>query len=332
MTASGDRPLNLLMHDCKEIIAVDANPFQNALCELKKTALSNLDYDNYLAFIGAKENQHRLHTLKMLEKDMNDSSIQWWRKHTNKINSGVLYQGTVEKFTQKASFCIRAFSNKKTHSLFSFSHLDEQREFVEKSWNSARWKKIFELVLHPLISRFLINDPGLYAYVDPKLTAGSYIHHRLEHALSNFLSKESVLLSLLFQGKVFEEGFSPYLRPEGVAQIKGRADRLSCHTGDVITYLEGSPDESFDCFSFSDIASYMKKDHFHRMVYAMYRTAKPGARFCIRQFLSNHQFPEELRPFLQRQEPLEKQLEHEDSCFVYSFMAGTIVKPAKIRN
>lgn len=30
VTASGDRPLNLLYSNCKEIVSVDANPFKNS--------------------------------------------------------------------------------------------------------------------------------------------------------------------------------------------------------------------------------------------------------------------------------------------------------------
>ncbi len=36
ITASGDRPLNLLTSDCKEILAIDANPIQNHLLQPQK--------------------------------------------------------------------------------------------------------------------------------------------------------------------------------------------------------------------------------------------------------------------------------------------------------
>ena len=40
ITASGDRPLNLLMNECREIVSIDANPVQNYLLELKIMIMS----------------------------------------------------------------------------------------------------------------------------------------------------------------------------------------------------------------------------------------------------------------------------------------------------
>ena len=62
------------------------------------------------------------------------------------------------------------------------------------------------------------------------------------------------------------------------------------------------------------------------MMKEVYRTAKPGARFCIRELLSSQRIPSELTSNFKRNSKLEKQLEEKDRCFIYRFMTGSVEK------
>ena len=324
VSASGDRPLNLLYSNCKEIIALDANPFQTALCDLKKAALQDLDYDEYIAFLGLTPHKDRLSVLKKLEHLMQEHTVSCWRANREKIQRGIIYQGQVEKLCHKVSHVIKAVDGKKIHQLFSFDALEEQKRFIDQKWNWKIWKMIVDICLNPLFSRLLLKDPGLYQNLG--LRPSTYMYNRLEKALTEIPIKENLVLSLLFQGKVYKEGFSPHLNEQESRQIKKRLDRLALKTTNMLSFLESAPDQSIDCFSLSDIASYMNKKDFHRLCRGVYRVAKPGARFCIRQFMSAHEFPEDLASHFARDPALEKALEKEDRCFVYQFNVGTILK------
>lgn len=326
VTASGDRPLNLLMSDVKEIVTIDANPMQNALFELKKTAMELLPYAEYISFMGADPHPDRLKTYAKLVPALSKNTLDVWKKHSSTVSNGVLYQGAVEKILRFLSRLLRPFRGKKIDKLFSFHDVEQQKQFVQKTWHTKAWQKLFEIALNPLVTRVLIKDPGLYAYVDPSIHIGTHLYNRLNNTLSRFLAKESVLISLIFTGKVDKAFFPPYLTEPGVNVIKKRLDRLKFETTDLLSYLTNAPDSSFDCFSVSDVASYLNIKDFERLTKEIYRTAKPGARFCIRQFLSNHRIPSELKPHFLREQELETQLEKEDRCAVYHFMVGKITK------
>lgn len=62
------------------------------------------------------------------------------------------------------------------------------------------------------------------------------------------------------------------------------------------------------------------------MLKGILRAAKPGAKFCLRQFLTLHKIPEPLVSHFKRDKNLEKELEDEDSCFIYRFFVGDVVK------
>lgn len=326
VTASGDRPLNLLTNELKELVAVDANPLQNALFELKRVALANLSYPDYTAFIGVTPSNNRLQTYAQLSKELDPMARAFWEILPKKIEKGVLYEGSLEKLLKTASVFVRFFRGKKVAKLFSIDDLQEQKNFLSKHWHTYLWKKTFHIGLHPFLTRTFIKDPGLYEHVDPNIHVGDQLYERLHNYLERNLAKESTLLSLIFIGKVDVNHFPPYLTESGVQKIKKQVDKTRFYTDDIVSYVTKAPANTFDCFSISDIASYLNKEQFECLVEGIFHCAKPGARFCLRQFLSNHQIPPKLSPHFQRNAALENELQNEDRCCVYRFITGTIKK------
>ncbi len=324
VTASGDRPLNLLTTELAELVTIDANPMQTALFDLKQTALKQLDFPEYLSFLGADPHPNRYQAYTQFEQQLAPDSIKLWDRQTGKIARGILYEGAVEKWLQRMARILRPLRGQKIDTLFSFDDIENQRTYLKESWHTYLWQKTFQISLHPWITRYFISDPGLYAYVDKRLHIGDHLYDKLHSSLDRFLAKESVLLALIFKGKVEKSQFPPYLTEEGATQIRNQLDRVKFDTKDMLSYLEGAPDQSINCFSCSDIASYIDAPSFEKLVRQIHRTAAPGARFCIRQFLSNQQIPADLTEHFQRDHQLEEELEKEDRCFVYRFMCGTI--------
>lgn len=327
VTASGDRPLHLLLTDCRELVSIDLNQVQNYLLDLKIVAMSHLDYDQYISFIGGAPSSSRKETLRKLASHMKPEAANFWLAHEKAIEKGVLYQGTTERLLKFVGMMFSILRPSKIKRLFQFDNLEEQKTFIQRKWENALLKRIFNIVLSPGVARVLVDDPGLYSSnVDPSITAGTYLYNRMNDTLCRSLAKENPFVSLILRGKVEKEAFPPYLTQEGTEVIKNNLKRLTYKTMNMIDYLDSSPESSIDCYSVSDIASYMGKNDFHRMLRAMVKSAKPGARFSIRQFMSGHQIPPELVHHFHRDQALEKELEEQENCFVYRFIVGTIKK------
>lgn len=327
ITASGDRPLHLLLDESQEIIALDANPIQNFLLELKVAAMQQLSHEEYLSFLGAAPGKNRLDTLKRLSNHLSPGAAEYWKRHKKRINAGVLYQGAIERRVILLARFVCFLRGNMIKKLFEINNIEEQKAFVAKEWHRGWWKKLIVAALSPKCAKLILKDPGLYAHKDPSIVAGKYIYDRLSEGLTKNIAKESIFISLFLKGKVEKEAFPPYLTADGFNTIKPRLKGIKSHTADLLSYLEAAPPNHFDCFSLSDVASYISSEDFKRLTYAVYRTAKPGARFCFREFLSKHQIPEGLRPLFIRDKALEENLEKEDRCYVYRFMVGHISKP-----
>lgn len=326
ITASGDRPLNLLARECQKIVCIDANHVQNYLLQLKAAAMRILDYEEYLAFLGAIPGNGRKQTLQHLLPYMDPQAAQFWKKNEKMIAKGILYQGTVERLTYIVAKFLSLTRGKKVKRLFDINNIEEQKRFVRDEWDSYIWRKIFNVLLNPIISRFIIKDPGL-ANIGSDIKPGSYIYERIHASLERDLAKYNPLLSLIMKGTVSHEAFSPYLTEAGTQAIKTRLSSLEIRTTDVIDYLDSLSGPTFDVFSLSDVASYLSYPNFNRLLNCMIKTAKPGARFCLRQFLSSYEIPPNLQPYFVRNKALERSLEQRDNCFVYRFFIGKVVNP-----
>jgi S-adenosylmethionine-diacylglycerol 3-amino-3-carboxypropyl transferase len=133
VTASGDRPLHLLMTDCAEIISIDMNRIQNHLLELKLAAISALDYEKYLAFLGCTPCINRDAMLQEIKPFLSAESAEFWGKHKKLLKSGIIYQGRIERLTKVVAKAFSLVRSAKIKKLFSFDDIESQRQFVMRS-------------------------------------------------------------------------------------------------------------------------------------------------------------------------------------------------------
>lgn len=308
------------------MVCVDANPVQNYLMKLKKQAMKTLDTPEFLAFLGAKETGDRIETLHAISPYLDEETREFWLENRKMVQQGVLYQGVSEKRARQTSFLLRLFRQSEIRRLFQFKTLEDQRNFLAKEWNHSIWRCAFKIGLSPLVAKWIIKDPGLFSNIDPHYNVADYVYERMVRSLNKHLAKDNYILAWLLKGKVDGETLPPYLTAEGGAKIRQQLCKIDVQNANVITYLESVPENSFDRFSLSDVASYMDQQSFLRLLKAMFRAAKPGARFCMRQFMSRYKIPDGLKPYFKTEPSLEMALEEEDRAFVYHFTVGKILK------
>lgn len=325
VTASGDRPLHLLMTPCAEIVSVDMNHIQNFLLELKMIALYCLDYEKYLAFLGCNQSNKRIFIFNSIKSHLSKDALDYWTKNLSIIDKGIIYQGRVERFTYIASRFLNLIKHKQIKTLFSFHDLESQKEFIAKKWNKSVWKAIFNICLNPRFMKLIINDPGVISYIEPSIKPGKYIYDRMLYYLNHNLARKSALLQLILTGKILPEAYFPYLTFEGYNKIRRNISRLTYKTTNIIEYINNESIGKFDCFSMSDIASYMPQESFNQLLKGINHAANPNARFCIRKLMCSHIIPEDLQNYFKRNHHLEEKLEREESNFVYRFIVGEVI-------
>jgi S-adenosylmethionine-diacylglycerol 3-amino-3-carboxypropyl transferase len=321
----GGRPLDLLALDPGRVLAVDFAAPQNALLELEVAAIRRLPFEDYARFIGLTESDRRWRIGRLVEllPDLTAGAAAYWGEHARAVARGVLYQGRWERFFRVLSLIARAARPREVRELMACTDLDAQRRFLSDRWDARWWRVLHRVALSGPVLRLLYGDPAFYAHVD--VQPGDHVYDRMRASLARTLARESFMVSLVLTGRLSPLDLPPHLTPEGTARIRERLDRLEIVTADVVTFLaRDAPARSFSAFSLSDVPSYLDAAGFLRLLAGVERCAAPGARFCIRLFLSRPHFPEELAGRLVRDPELEARLTAEDHGFAYDFIAGHV--------
>lgn len=321
VTGSGDRPLDLLVADPDRVVAIDLNPAQNHLLRLKVAALATLPFDEYAAFLGLHEAPAawRAQVMARLEPELPAETRAFWSEHSRAIRAGVIYQGRWERFYRKAAWVVRVLQPGLTRRLFAFTDLDEQRRFVDAQWDTWFWRLAFDVICSRFVSRYVLGDPGYYDHADA--STGDFVRKRMQAVLGRYLAIDNFMVSLVIRGDLGEDP-PPYLTEEGAALARARLDRLEILTANLVEHL-GSDAANYTCLSLSDVPSFLDESGFEALLEGV-AGAAPGARFCIRRFLSRQRWPEQLDGRLVRDRALEERLAHEDRAFSYEFIVGRV--------
>ena len=93
LTGSGTRVLDLLLSGAVEIVAIDSNPVQNALLELKVAAIEHLDRSDCLAFLGLAPSRSRLIRYAALRERLNAAAQAYWDVNPAMVETGIWHAG-----------------------------------------------------------------------------------------------------------------------------------------------------------------------------------------------------------------------------------------------
>jgi S-adenosylmethionine-diacylglycerol 3-amino-3-carboxypropyl transferase len=330
ITGSGCRTLNLLIGGPKEIVSVDANPLQNYLLELKIAGIREYDYAGFAKFIGLHRSDDRVASYQRLRPLLTEPARVFWDRNTNVIARGVLYSGAHENFYARyIGPMVRLLRPRKTRQLFSQRSIDEQLRFFDRKWDTPSWRLCLALLAQPHLVKLLLHDPSYYLFVERRDSLAKYINGRLRQVLTQHLSADNHLLALLVFGRYLNDhAVPPYLSPEHYDFVRSRLDVIKIVTQPVRSFLEETPPDKYSKYSLSDIAGWTSPTEFDDILHQVARTARPGARFCYRNFLSDREVPASLDGRVTVREDLADRLTTSDCAFVFTFVVGDVERPS----
>jgi len=332
VTASGGRVLNLLVKQPEEIWAVDMNPCQNHLLELKIAAISALGRDEFLAFMGLHDSSRRVVVYKDLEGELSIDAKTFFRENIEKIAKGILFQGELERAcANKIGRALRLIKPKKLKTLFEFTDLEEQKEFVRKEIDTFVWRSVLlGLAREPFISLFADGfSAGFGSYLPKGFPINRAIYNSIGRYMYNNLARDNYLLSVMFFGRYLDNVHLPiHMLEENYDTIKQMLDqcRIRIITSPIIDVLAECEDDYFDGYALSDIASFLSDSEFDRLIEQIIRTSRPGGRICSRQCFYHRDISQTYQKHILRDNALEQELALREYTMFHEFLAGEIVQ------
>jgi len=325
--ASGGRVLNLLQDGANEVWAVDVNPSQTHLLELKVAGIRALDHADFLSFMGVRPSSHRLDVYDSLRPALSEGARAYFDGRPFLIERGVLYQGSLERFFARyVAPAVRLVRPRWRRRLFACNDLAEQRRLLP-AWHNPLWRLVVKTICRRSFFQFFSHEPGFWRFFPPELKLHDRVFGAVERYLDCHLARDNHLLWLVFFGRYGDERVMPeYLRDECFGRIKRalREVRLHVMNGEMASVLRNAPAQHFDGISLSDISSYLSHEAFGETIEQIVRTARPHARICSRGVFYHRPFLPEHARRLQRDQAVEQRLERDDHAMVHTFVAAEI--------
>ncbi len=317
ITSGGCNLLHFLTDDPESVTALDLNPHQNHLLELKMAAFRNLSYIDMLEFLGVKKCDNRIEMYESIKSDLSESARNYWDKNSKQIKRGIIHCGRYEDYMGLLRNCLRLIVSKRTISQFFETDDTEVRKILyEKKWNNSLWKNFTKIFLSRR-TMSLLFDEAFFKYLEADLSFGEHFAEKVRKALTQLPIKENYFLRYILLGNYDEKYLPPYLKRDNFELIKSRLDRVRIVTDSCYNFLKQQPDESISKFNFTNVFEWISEEAFTELLEETLRVAKDGSVITYRNLLVPREHPEALSGRIISKNELAEQLHEKDLSFIY---------------
>jgi S-adenosylmethionine-diacylglycerol 3-amino-3-carboxypropyl transferase len=277
VASGGDNSFSMLSKSPQKVVAVDINPFQLYLVELKREAIRQLSYTEAKQFLGFEEMDNRWDMYLNLRTGLSKSASGFWDFQMETINAGVIYAGKFEKYFSIYRRWVHPLlsTKKETQLFFAGEPSLDYREKNDKKMRSPFVKMMFKLFFSKTVMGILGRSPAFFEHV--KIHVGDYIYNKTRSVVANPESYKNGFLHFIVLGN-FNKKLPHYMRPENFDAIKMNIDRMEIRE---ISIEQAVCEEEFTKFNLSNIFEYMDSNNFAAILKLLVKHSNRGAMFAF---------------------------------------------------
>ncbi|WP_434514420.1 DUF3419 family protein [Dechloromonas sp. ARDL1] len=304
ITSAGCNALDYALQGPSKVYAIDANPRQNALLELKISGIRHLGFEDFFAFFGngfhpdarLLYRQHLRSGLSSFAQAYWDHRIEWFRSRHGSFYFHGLAGFVARSF--RTYFRLRPELAQQILKLLDSQSLDDQRRIYDEKIAGELWTPLINWVLNRQLTMSLLGVPHpqrrLVEAQHPEGVSG-FIRHAIEYVFRNLPVRNNYFWRVYLTGSYTRDCCPSYLQKANFLALKsGLVDSIETHTCTVTEFLERGS-EPISRFVLLDHMDWMSSYHPDALIeewQAITERAAPAARILLR---SAHAKP----PFLE---------------------------------
>ena len=307
ITSAGCNVLDYALLGPRRIDAVDANPRQTALLELKLAGIRRLDHSDFFALFG-----HGVHPRfneiyqDVLRKDLSPFAQSFWdaRGGWFSARSGGFYfhglSGIVAR-AFRAYLRLRPQLGRCIERLFDSASLDQQREVYERQVAPLMWGFWMNWALSRQLTLSMLGVPHPQrreVIAQHRHGVAGFIRESIEYLARNLPFRDNYFYTVYVRGAYAPECCPEYLKSEPFAALKaGLVDCIVPHTTTVTQFLRGHP-LPVSRFVLLDHMDWMSSYDYPALVeewQAILASASPDARILMRSAHARPRYLDQLR-------------------------------------
>ena len=353
LTSGECNALEYALDEPEHIYAVDVNPRQNALLELKIAGIRKLDYSSFfkLFWEGHLSNFKEVYQ-QQLRADLSPFAQQYWDSHGARLFAGkrsFFFHGTTGIFAQLINFYINRVVQLRDefNALLEAKTLEKQRQvYYDEQLNDRFWKKFIRQIMDSNLTLWMLGVPPqqrqqMERYL--KNGVSGFVEDCCQQVFSEIPIWDNYFWRVFLEGKYTPSCCPEYLKPENFQLLKaGLVDRISTHTDTVAQFLERNNDIQISHFVLLDHMDWLSNYEYaelQREWQAIVDRSQKKSRILFRSggfeveyvdsiCVSIQDKDHNLGELLQYHQDLAKQLHQTDRVHTYgSFYIADLVKP-----
>ncbi|MHA1190771.1 MAG: DUF3419 family protein [Promethearchaeota archaeon] len=338
VTSGGCNILNSLLYNPKKILAVDYNPYQNYLLELKITAIKNLNYSEFLQFMGVTSSNSRAKRYAMIKEKLSKNAREFWDSNSFVVKKGILNVG--EQNVKSLGKILRFLKGEKTiENFFSCKTIDEQTNYFYEHIYGFPWKLLLNCWYNNYISKLTLCLVALheipykrerlsryYGYIQ-KISYPKDHLKKIEHIFTKISIENNYFASLMLLSRyIHEDCYPPYLKRENYNILKKNVDRVELKTASVYEVLKELPNDSITKFSISNIFDWVGDDEFKRHLNQIIRVGKNKGKIFYSATRNDRGIPKNIKEIHSKKQVAFQLLEEDRTTMYSNFLVGKICK------
>ena len=248
ITSAGCNALDYALTSPNHVYAVDMNPRQNALLELKKSGIRNLDHDTFFKLFG----EGRLAGVKEVYKnklrpDLDEWSQGFWDKKIKWFDNrrkSFYFRGTSGSVARMLKVYTDKVIKVRPHldDILNADSVETQREIYETKLKKKFWSGLVKFTLNRESTMSMLGVPkAQIRQIETTYPGGliEFIQECMESVFARLPMKDNYFWRVYMNGSYTRECCPEYLKEENFARLKdGLVERISTHTDSVQAFLE----------------------------------------------------------------------------------------------
>lgn len=319
IASGGDNTFALLLQNPAKIIAIDKNPLQLHLVELKMMAIAHFQYTEFLNFLGVSCSNKRWRLYQRLRPFLKEESREYWDQQKKSIEKGIIHCGKFEKYFAIFRLFIMPFihSHKNISQLLQEKTLRQQRQFYQQIWDNQRWKWLFRVFFGKFLLGNLGRRPSYFRYVVSN-NIGNILLQRSKRGLTQISTSKNYFLQYILKGNYDDpQNGHPYLQKTNFLKLKLNLHRLELRQTDLLEYLKSLPSGTISKFNLSDVFEYMSMEDYETIIAQLLRTSTKDSRIAFWTLFVPREIPRSYKLYYQTNNLVNRSLTRHAKTFFY---------------
>ncbi|HMO12945.1 MAG TPA: BtaA family protein [Pirellulaceae bacterium] len=248
ITSAGCNALDYTLMSPNHVYAVDMNPRQNALLDLKLAGIRNLEFDKFFQMFGEGylPNARKIYE-SQLRNDLPERSRAFWDRRIKWFGNrrrSFYFRGTSGTFARMMKVYTDRFIKVRPYldAMISAKTLEEQQQIYTSKLYDKFWTGLVKFTMNRDTILSMLGIPRaqkrqLENYYEGGIV--KYIQDCVKGVFHDLPLKENYFWRLYMDGKYTRDCCPEYLKEENFCRLKeGLVNRLTTYTDSIQGFLE----------------------------------------------------------------------------------------------